>query len=168
MNNLNFCSEDTISIKIEEVGFIKFKSIIFNFIHLLPNTNVTLGEWVDETNKRLKFKNLQFNLDIANAGRDYSFQQVFLKESENISDRNYRLGTVHSVKGETFDATLLILKTKGVGKAYRTILSENIPISDSEELRIVYVGMTRPRKILVIAVPDEANKTTWENKLNRK
>ena len=61
----------------------------------------------------------------------------------------------------------MILKTKGIGKAYKTILRENISISDSEELRIAYVGITRPRKILVIAVPNQENKTAWENKLNQ-
>lgn len=57
------------------------------------------------------------------------------------------------------------LKTRGIGKAYKTILNQNISISDSEELRIAYVGITRPRKILVIAVPDHDNKTAWEKKL---
>lgn len=34
-----------------------------------------------------------------------------------------------------------------------------------EELRIVYVGLTRPRKILVIAVPSERDKIVWESRL---
>jgi ATP-dependent exoDNAse (exonuclease V) beta subunit len=59
----------------------------------------------------------------------------------------------------------LILKTKGIGKAYTTILNQNVHISESEELRITYVGITRPRKLLVIAVPNEVNKTAWENKI---
>ena len=120
---------------------------------------------MDRTNTCLAERKLKFQLSITKAGRNYSFQQLFLKESEKIADRDYRLGTVHSVKGETFDATLLVLKTKGIGKAYKTLLNQNISISDSEELRIAYVGMTRPRKILVIAVPDDINKETWESKL---
>jgi superfamily I DNA/RNA helicase len=82
-----------------------------------------------------------------------------------MTEKNYRWGTVHSVKGETFDAILLILKTKGIGCAYKTLLNKSIPISASEELRIAYVGMTRPSKVLVIAVPNEENKNAWENKL---
>ena len=74
---------------------------------------------------------------------------------------------MHSVKGETFEAVLLILKTKGIGSAYKTLLNKNISISVSEELRIAYVGMTRPSKILVIAVPNDDNKDAWENKLVR-
>ncbi len=166
VGNLSFCSEDSIAKMIDKIGYINFKSQIFSFVNLLPKSNVTLGEWIEETNKKLKENKINFQLSITNAGKNYSFSQVFQNEQEKISDRNYRLGTVHSVKGETFDATLLILKTKGIGKAYKTILRENISIAESEEMRIAYVGMTRPRKILVVAVPNEVNKTAWETKMN--
>jgi len=166
IGNLPFCSEDTIEKMIKKMGFVNFKSQVLKFINLLPKTDVTLGNWVNNTNQKLIESKFKFQLSITNAGKNYSFQQVFLNENEKVVDRNFRLGTVHSVKGETFDATLLILKTKGIGKAYKTILNQNISISQSEELRIAYVGMTRPRKILVIAVPNEENKTAWENKLN--
>lgn len=166
VHNLSFCSEDTIDKIIDKIGFVNFKSQVFRFVNLLPKTDITIGNWVDTTNKILTETNKKFQLSITNAGKNYTFQQVFLNESEKVNDRNYRLGTVHSVKGETFDATLLVLKTKGIGRAYRTLLNQNVPIADSEELRIAYVGMTRPRKILVIAVPDEINKTAWKNKLN--
>ena len=165
VQNLQFCSEDSIAKMIDKMGYINFKSQIFNFIKLLPTTDSSLGVWIDETNSKLTENKINFQLSITNAGRDYSFAQIFQHEEVIFNDRNYRLGTVHSVKGETFDAVLLILKTKGIGKAYKTILRHNISIMDSEELRIAYVGMTRPRKILVIAVPDNTNKTAWETKL---
>jgi len=164
--SLPFCSMETVDSRIEKIGFINFKSQIFEFINILPKTDVTLGNWITATNNILKEKNVNFQLSIAKAGKNYSFQQIFLNENEKVIERDYRLGTVHSVKGETFDATLLILKTKGIGKAYKTLLNRNISISESEELRIAYVGITRLRKILVIAVPDQDNKTAWENKLN--
>jgi len=165
VRNLPFCSEETIEETIRRIGFVSFKSQVFGFINLLPKTDTTLGNWVKATNQILTENKLKFQLSITNAGTNYTFQQVFLNESEKVTDRNYRLGTVHSVKGETFDATLLVLKTKGIGKAYKTILNQNISISESEELRIAYVGITRPRKILVIAVPNQENKTAWETKL---
>lgn len=166
VGNLSFCSEESIEEMIKKIGFFKFKSQVFGFINSLPKTDTILGNWISATNKLLTENKSNFQLSINNAGTKYTFHQVFQNESEKITDRNYRLGTVHSIKGETFDATLLILKTRGIGKAYKTILRENISISDSEELRIAYVGMTRPRKILVIAVPNQENKTAWENKLN--
>jgi DNA helicase II / ATP-dependent DNA helicase PcrA len=165
IGKLSFCSEDTITKMIDQMGFISFKSQVYEFINLLPKTDVTLGNWVSSTNAIIEEKALKFQLSISNTGKDFSFKQIFLNESEKVSNRNYRLGTVHSVKGETFDATLLILKTRGIGKAYKTLLNGNTSISESEELRIAYVGMTRPRKILVIAVPDENNRLAWVNKL---
>jgi DNA helicase-2/ATP-dependent DNA helicase PcrA len=165
IGNLSFCSEDTITKMIDKMGFISLKSQVHEFINLLPKTDVTLGDWVSSTNAIIEEKLLKFQLSISNTGKNFSFKQIFLNESEKVTNRNYRLGTVHSVKGETFDATLLILKTKGIGKAYKTLLNGNISISDSEELRIAYVGITRPRKILLIAVPDEQNRLAWANKL---
>lgn len=163
--NLPFCSDDSMGEMIEKIGFLYFKEQVFRTINFLPQTNITVGEWVEAANRIFTQRKINFQLSIAASGRNYTFQQVFINENKKIEGRNIRLGTVHSVKGETFDATLLVLKTKGIGKAYRTILNEGIPISDNEELRIAYVGMTRPRKILVIAVPDALNQTAWVNKL---
>jgi hypothetical protein len=100
VNNLPFCSDETIDKMIEKNGFVKFKTGVFNLINMLPMTNLTIGNWVDTTNKILTDNKLKFQLSITNAGKNYSFQQVFLSESEKVADRNYRLGTVHSVKGE--------------------------------------------------------------------
>ena len=66
----------------------------------------------------------------------------------------------------TCEAVLVILGKKGgLSKYYKTLLDQNVLIEQYEELRIVYVGMTRPRKILVLAVPDQTNKLAWEEKL---
>lgn len=167
VGNLSFCSEDTIEQMIDKIGFTKFKSQVFHFIKSIPKTDISLGNWVAATNTSLQQNSINIQLGINNEGANYSFSQVFLNESEAVTERKYRLGTVHSVKGETFDAILLILKTKGIGRAYKTILNQNVSISDNEELRIAYVGMTRPRKVLVIAVPNEENRIVWESKLNK-
>ncbi len=164
-NDLSYCRDEDIETLINKIGFIQFRSIVFHFINLLPLANGPIGAWVDQVNRNFKSDNVNKQLHIENAGRNITFQQLFLNENEYASKFNYRIGTVHSAKGETFDATLLILKSKGIGAAYKTILQNNITIANSEELRIAYVGLTRPRKILVLAVPDDSNKTAWETKL---
>jgi len=163
--NLSYCSANNVDNAISEMGFIPFKFKIYDFIKLLPQTNVLIGEWIVAANKALKESNCSFKLDVHKDGLYCSFSQLFLNEDKQIVEKNYRYGTIHSVKGETFEAVLLILKTKGVGSAYKTLLNKNIHISASEELRIAYVGMTRPSKILVVAVPNDENKQAWENKL---
>jgi superfamily I DNA/RNA helicase len=165
LNNLSYCSENDISDAIARMGFVNFKSQIYAFINLLPKTNVAIGEWITAANIVLTANGCKFDLRVHSDGLRCSFPQLFLNEDKQIVEKDYRYGTVHSVKGETFEAVLLILKTKGIGRTYKTLLTKNITISASEELRIAYVGMTRPSKILVIAVPDDENKRAWESKL---
>ena len=160
-----FCSESYIDDVLNNMGFVKYRTQIHSFINMLPQTDIPIGEWVVEANKILNENDCDFKLIIDRNALNYSFPQLFVNEDIQISDRIFRYGTVHSVKGETFEAILLILKTRGLGSAYKTLLNKNISISESEELRIAYVGMTRPSKILVIAVPDEENKNAWENRL---
>jgi superfamily I DNA/RNA helicase len=91
--------------------------------------------------------------------------EIFGIDKKQATEKDYRIGTIHSIKGETFEAVLVILKQKGIGSYYKIMLKKKVPISDNEELRIVYVGITRPRQLLVLAVPNEQNKTAWEAKL---
>lgn len=168
VNNIPFCTEESIDKMIQKLGFVKFKSSVYEFINLLPKTDITLGQWVDSTNKVLTQNNLKFQLSIENVGKDYTFNQVFFNDKEKIVNRNYRLGTVHSVKGETFNATLLVLKDRcATNTKYSNLLfpKKQLKPKEMEELRIAYVGLTRARKILVIAVPNDENKTAWEDKL---
>ena len=64
--------------------------------------------------------------------------------------------SIHGVKGETYDAVLLLaLKAKG----NRTITSELLCTGelDCETMRIAYVAMTRPRKYLAVAIAKPSN-----------
>lgn len=72
------------------------------------------------------------------------------------------LGTVHSAKGTTCDAVFLAVKSRASRSgSYATLLQANI--DSSEELRIVYVAITRPRKFLCIAVP-KVDLATWQKR----
>ena len=98
---------------------------------------------------------------IKKSQRYIGFDELFGIDDRRFNENAYRLGTIHSIKGETFDAVLIILKQKGIGRYYKNLLRDNVSITDNEELRIVYVGITRPRKLLFLAVPDEENKIAW-------
>ena len=71
---------------------------------------------------------------------------------ENRAALDITTSSVHGVKGETFDATLLIVdSTKGANALTPTILDTgNL---NSELIRIAYVAMTRPRKLLAVSIP---------------
>jgi bifunctional DNase/RNase len=162
-----FCSEEMISNSIAGIGFTQHRSLIYSYINLLPNTNVALGVWINAANAAFIQNQINAELKITNKSKDIIFKDLFLHEAVNTANLNYRIGTVHSVKGETFDATLLILKDRASNRGkYSNILARQNPPSGHEELRIAYVGMTRPRKVLTLAVPNVESKTAWENKLN--
>ncbi|MDP3148899.1 MAG: ATP-dependent helicase [Ignavibacteria bacterium] len=165
--NIVVCSEDMIEKRIETIGFIQHRTVVSNYINILPNTNTTLGIWIAAANAAFASKNIQYILQINPDSNNFSFSQIFLNEDDIVTETNYRIGTVHSVKGETFDATLIILKERAANNSkYVNLLAVTNPPSDHEELRIVYVGMTRPRKVLMLAVPNEESRIAWTNKLN--
>lgn len=162
-----YCSEEMINDSINKLGFTEHRSIVFEFIKMLPVTDVSLGNWIDAANAAFNNNSVPPCLKITYKSKGFTFNEIFLHEEITTSNLNYRIGTVHSVKGETFDATLLILKERASNRGkYSNILANANPPYEHEELRIAYVGITRPRKVLMIAVPTDECKAAWENKLN--
>ena len=160
-----FCTtkdiEDFVS---EKGGFKNYRSYLFNLINLLPETSSKiLSDWIAEANENLKEHKIAFKIEIQNS--DITIGNLF---GGNLKSDPYPFyyGTIHSVKGKTFEAVLLILGKKA-GMNYVNMLCKNIneiKPEYQEELRIVYVGISRPRKILLISVPDE-DIPQWKNKL---
>ena len=63
----------------------------------------------------------------------------------------YTKASVHGVKGETYDALLLLIEsTRGITLTPSFLASGD---TSKELMRIAYVAMTRPRKLLVVAMP---------------
>lgn len=156
-------SDYELSELIKEEGYFNFKNKIFDLINLMPQSNITIGEWIDEFKGNLtnsNFANLKRNLDIKEGYENLKFDELFANYKDKEISHEYLLSTIHKVKGETFEAILLILKKRGTGAHYTTLLRGNKKTMDSEEIRNVYVGITRPRKILVLAVPSD-DKDIW-------
>jgi len=166
-----FCNKEELDSIVREYGFIQWRKEVYNLIKLLPDTGLRLGEWVEQSNKKIRTKeniifdsNFQLKIKRNRAPNMYSelyFNEIFGKKESRINKNNYTMGTVHSVKGETFEAVLLFVKKKGGNNYYKKILISKI--EENEELRILYVAITRPRKILIITVP-EGDKDIWENR----
>jgi len=166
-----FCNKEELDSIVREYGFIQWRKEVYNLIKLLPDTGLRLGEWVEQSNKKIRTKeniifdsNFQLKIKRNRAPNMYSelyFNEIFGKKESRINKDNYTMGTVHSVKGETFEAVLLFVKKKGGNDYYKKILISKI--EENEELRILYVAITRPRKILIITVP-EGDKDIWENR----
>jgi DNA helicase II / ATP-dependent DNA helicase PcrA len=78
-----------------------------------------------------------------------SAQEVFATASQGL----VRAQTIHSVKGESYDAVLLAAPLPRAGRDHaRAWVSGNT--KDAEELRIAYVALTRARCYLAVALPN--------------
>lgn len=144
-------------------GFIKHRIKILKFMNHFPeitDENQLIDKWINEVNNltdydlnpiKISYKNEKLN--------ELLTWKLLFEKKENDT---YYYGTVHSVKGKTYDAVLLIVKNKdGNNKKYTKLLKEYVNL-DYEELRIIYVAMSRARKYLQIAVPSK-DKLAWEN-----
>ncbi|MGL4669116.1 MAG: UvrD-helicase domain-containing protein [Methanobacteriaceae archaeon] len=170
-NGLNYVKQEDIKETIKELGFYSHRKSIMKLINFLPEAspNSIINDWILKTNEVFSQNNLHYNINDIKKSTKYknfkdrlTFNDLFYDE-ENDSSEDYYIGTVHSVKGRTLDAVLLILKSKSANnKKYATLLNENTRLCDSEELRIVYVAITRPRKILQVAVPKNDEKQWLE------
>jgi hypothetical protein len=168
--NLDYCAAEDLEKLITDYGFVKWRKSVYKLVGCLPKTDCALGEWIAEAKGRLGDDNLVKGDEIGIIGRGryagvypgLRFEEVFCEEAPESSEDAHRVGTVHSVKGETLDAVLVVLKKEaGDARKYTNVLGEET--IRNEELRIVYVAITRPRKFLVIAVP-LSEKTAWEAK----
>jgi len=172
--NKSFCSKQELESIINEYGFVQWRKEIYRIINFLPSTykELQLGEWVKQSKEILEnnisiISNSNFQLKIKgdrkpNKYSESHFDDIFAKKEARTDEKNYTIGTIHSVKGETFVAVLLFVrKNAGNSQKYSNVLKSKI--EENEELRTIYVAITRPRKVLVIAVP-KGEKVIWEDK----
>ena len=157
---VRYVSASTIRSRIAEIGFRTHRENLLKFIQKLPPTNKTLSEWITELQQ--KGINLTVELDKANV----SIELLFRTSNNQLQRVRPYLKTIHSVKGMTLEAILVFLSKKAVSTNYATILNnpEKYSVNNNEELRIVYVACTRPKKLLWIAVPSD-DIDCWRNKL---
>lgn len=159
--NVNYSIDNIINKK----GYFNFKDEIQELIDLMPSTDKNIGEWIDELhNKIKKHKNCIFNdlfLKIKRGYGELSIEEIFATEKNEIK-KKYHLSNIHQAKGKTFDAVLIILDKYGSRWSYETLLNKKIEENIvHEELRNIYVGITRPRKILHF-IAHNSQKTAWE------
>lgn len=141
-----------------KMSLLEFRAKVYQFINNLPDTtDILIKDFIKETNKKNEGLNLRLKEDTS------SHVHELFTDNTSQEYKQCRIGTIHSVKGETFEAVLLFLKKKD-RKNYTTFIREG-NFHEHEEMRNVYVAITRPRKFIMIAVPDETNKTAWKQVL---
>ncbi|MEQ8236261.1 MAG: ATP-dependent helicase [Syntrophomonadaceae bacterium] len=153
-----------------------WKQIVISLLSVLPSADSPLRDWYHslvEKIEEFKVHNIvavreQKNItDIiklktrTKIGSSYSTE--FLNRPlyvyfEKRAKSGATVSSVHGVKGESFDATLLIVDSMR-GK---TLTPSNLNTGqlDCELMRIAYVAMTRPRKLLVVSIPKQKTNST--------
>jgi len=144
-----------------KIGFSNWRSGVFGLLNQLPMSDVNLSTWISHANcllahiKHFPEATLQVKRNSAKCRYgDLTFEEVFGTPKRLSDSQSCHIGTVHSVKGRTLEGVMLVLKQKaGKGGNYINILDNDIV--EDEELRILYVAITRPQKVLVLVVPEK-------------
>ena len=134
-----------------------WKKMIFDLSVRLPNSDVSLKDWKIQIEQTLtdfsQANNIEFKVNdpiktktrVKDDNLKDFIDQPIKKLLAGSSEERYTNSTIHSVKGCTFEAVMLIINSSGK-------LTENMintkPI-DSEEIRTFYVAATRARKLFV-------------------
>ncbi len=165
-NNIAHVKREQIQNTIDEKGFVKYRTELFEFIDRLPCCDNTLRKWLSEVNSL--FIKYHIAVDVVKSKCNVFISQLF--DLNKTSTLPYYHGTIHSAKGCTFDAVLLLL-SKNVGSSNcSTLLTKDytrLSVGQKEEVRNIYVAITRPRRILQIGVP-EKDIPLWKKKLQIK
>jgi superfamily I DNA/RNA helicase len=148
------------------VGENKWGNGLWALLNLLPGSDLPLEIWVKTTSDILSkwlSQNgwpIKHQINLAQGvkssikrTKEHWKQPVrlFFVESK-IIEENTAIETIHSAKGKTYEAVLYII-TDRRGRKGRVKDINNNHLED-EEVRTAYVAMTRPRKLLVIAVEE--------------
>lgn len=152
----------------------KWNEFIIDLVSTAPSISEGIGDWVKAYEKHFLKVTADYKVSVhANKtlgevfkikSRDTKvphFKNVeVINYFEKKQKNDYTKSSVHGVKGETYDAVLLLINSK-TGNTLTPSFLENGDIN-SELMRIAYVAMTRPRRLLMVAIP--LNKKAQEYK----
>lgn len=145
----------------DEVGVAEWRKTVYKLLITLPDIGLCIKQWVDDANRTIAdfCPDVDLTSSFKEKFSDVTVRDLIVKYEPGSFVDDVEISTIHGAKGRTIDAVLVVLKTKtGSGKHYKTLLGEiskqDFNTIKPEELRIVYVGITRPKRVLVLAVPE--------------
>ncbi len=180
IGDANGLSDEDMKQAIENtMEYSTWKQKVILLLSLLPKGSSTLKDWKNLLVKKMEELKQQGIISISDSRNitDIIKLKTRVKVGNTFSteflDRPLRIyfekrtttgttfSSVHGVKGESFDAILLMVESNRGSTITPSLL--NTGGLDSELMRIAYVAMTRPRKLLVVSIPKQKAK----NSLNR-
>jgi DNA helicase-2/ATP-dependent DNA helicase PcrA len=158
---------------------IEWRSLLFEFIsaaslpanNLYPFATSNWSIWAGNFKKFLEAywsnlpdtgKELADIKKVIKAPNKQAASQVVdgIKQSITTISNPVRFTTIHDVKGETLDAVLLVSSPNNAGQKTGRHYEDWIGLSDDKEhIRFGYVASSRPKHLLIWAIPKTANNT---------
>jgi len=141
-----------------------FNSLLFEILIELPTFELSVADWTNQTQSFMKEKlDLDNEVDFKLKTRKTTTFNKHITLTESIkkhfkkthSESNIPITTIHQVKGKTLDSVLIFFNER---KHVNNINFEDISNPDNsfpnEKKRLIYVAMSRPRKVLAMAFPE--------------
>lgn len=177
IGNANGLSSDDIRQVIENtMEYSVWKQKVISLLLSLPKASSALNDWKSSVVARMEDLIQQGIFSVLDSRKitDIIKLKTRVKASGGYSteflnrplqeffEKRTTVGTtfssVHGVKGESFDATLLMVESNTGSTITPSLL--NTGQLDCELMRIAYVAMTRPRKLLVVSIPKQKLKNS--------
>jgi len=152
----------------KKIGEFIWREFVIDILSGAPCIDLPISNWVNQFsiyyNDMLDIHNLSSFMKInvsdyfkikSHDKNSPSFKSVpLIRYFEKKQIGKYTKSSIHGVKGETYDAVLINVKKTG-----KTLTAKFLTEGDLNEelMRIAYVAMTRPRRLLVIAMPGKNN-----------
>jgi len=150
-------SRDGLRLYIQKNGLVTWRKFIHHIVKKTPRASGRVSDWLSSSSSvfGVIFKIDNINEAVKRGKGALMIEDIFSKPTDCESlNLPIRVGTIHSAKGETFEATLVVLDSKANNTKYKTIIDRCTGESLlEEELRTVYVAMTRPKRFLMLGVP---------------
>jgi DNA helicase-2/ATP-dependent DNA helicase PcrA len=144
---------------------------------LFPFDNLTWSQWAQQLKKFLK--NYYINLNLTE--NDWELVKGVIKAPSGLANKKVidllktitgsftekiRLTTIHDAKGESLDAVLVVSSKdkKSKGGHFEHWISKNA--NEKEFVRFGYVASSRPRHLLIWAVPKMRDRVSIQDVLN--
>lgn len=149
----------------EIMAYNQWRQVVIEVLVKLPSAADPCGKWAPDAVLSLQEVLTSHSIALLNGAaisdvikikvrdsKNPNFKQIPVKEFFEVKIQNeYTYSSVHGVKGESFDAILLYIPgTRGSTLTPSFLASGD---TNTELMRIAYVAMTRPRKLLAVAMP---------------
>lgn len=178
IGDVNSLSSSEIKKEIEKtMDYSVWKKKVILMLTSLPKASFSLKDWKRSITEKIKELKQQGTISLTKSRnindiiklktrirtnkKTYSTEFLDRPLQEYFEKRTTKgttFSSVHGVKGESFDATLLMIESN-TGKTI-TPSFLNTGKLDDELMRIAYVAMTRPKKLLVVSIPKQRSNTS--------